>query len=128
MHKIYEDKGKFDLIYQIPQIIYSSLISKIIDTFIKNLALSQDNIVELKQLKQNNNLKVIQNKLLRILKNKICVLFYIKFYNSIFIYVLFNMFLWCIYKYSNSSYKRFNYEFNYIFSNTFYFIFNTRNI
>ena len=26
MHKIYKDKGKFDLLYQIPQILYSTLI------------------------------------------------------------------------------------------------------
>ena len=91
MHKIYEDKGKFDLIYQIPQIIYSSLISKIIDTFIKNLALSQDNIVELKQLKQNNNLKLIQNKLLRILKIK----FAFFFISSFIILFLFMYYLTC---------------------------------
>ena len=40
MHKIYKDKGNFDLLYQIPQIIYSTLISKFIDTFIRRLALS----------------------------------------------------------------------------------------
>ena len=28
MHKIYEDKGKFDFLYQVPQIIYSTIISK----------------------------------------------------------------------------------------------------
>ena len=35
MHKIYEDKGKFDFLYQVPQIIYSTIISKFIDTLIK---------------------------------------------------------------------------------------------
>jgi hypothetical protein len=29
MHKIYEDGGKFDFIYQIPQILYSTLISSV---------------------------------------------------------------------------------------------------
>ena len=32
MHKIYNDKGKYDLLFQIPQILYSTLISKLIDT------------------------------------------------------------------------------------------------
>ena len=59
MHKIYKDKGKFDLLYQIPQILYSTLISKIIDTFLRSLALSQENIIELKQLKEKKNLKRI---------------------------------------------------------------------
>ena len=48
MHKIYEDKGKFNFLYQIPQILYSTLISRFIDSLIKNLALSQDTIVDLK--------------------------------------------------------------------------------
>ena len=34
MHKIYEDQGSFDFIYQIPKIIYSSIISSIINLII----------------------------------------------------------------------------------------------
>ena len=51
MHKIYEDKGKFNFLYQIPQIIYSTLIARFIDSFIRNFALTQDTIVELKKKK-----------------------------------------------------------------------------
>ena len=57
MHKIYKDRGKFDLLFQIPQILYSTLISKLIDTLIKNLALSQDIIVELKNKNEKYNIK-----------------------------------------------------------------------
>ena len=57
MHKIYEDKGKFNFLYHIPQIMYSTLISKFIDGFIRKLVLSQDNIVELKQEKEKIKLK-----------------------------------------------------------------------
>ena len=56
MHKIYEDKGKFNFLYHIPQIMYSTLISKFIDGFIRKLALSQDNIVELKKEKEKMKL------------------------------------------------------------------------
>ena len=59
MHKIYKDRGNFDLLFQIPQILYSTLISKLIDTLIKNLALSQDIIVELKKEKNKNYLKIL---------------------------------------------------------------------
>ena len=38
MHKIYEDEGKFNFLYQIPQILYSSLISRFIDSFIRKFA------------------------------------------------------------------------------------------
>ena len=91
MHKIYEDKGKFDLLYQIPQILYSSLISRFIDTFIRILALSQDNIVELKQLNGEKNLKKIQNKLFRLFKIKF-ILFFI---TSLIILILFGYYIIC---------------------------------
>ena len=97
MHKIYIDKGEFDLLYQIPQIIYSTLISKFIVTFIRSLALSQDNIVELKQVKNKKHLMIKQNKLLSKLKTKftlffistfiilICCLYYITCFCGIYI-------------------------------------------
>ena len=53
--KIYEDKGKYNFSYQIPQILYSALISKFIDSLIKYLALSQDTFVEFKKEKKKQN-------------------------------------------------------------------------
>ena len=80
MHKIYEDKGKFNFLYQIPQILYSTLISKFIDSLIKNLALSQDNVVSLKQENEKTNLdKKYRKKLLRVLKIKFTFFFIISF-------------------------------------------------
>ena len=46
MNKIYQDKGKFNFLYQIPQILYSTLISKFIDSLIKNFALTQEDIIQ----------------------------------------------------------------------------------
>ena len=40
MHKIYEDQGSFNIIYQLPQIIYSSLISGVLNILLNFLALS----------------------------------------------------------------------------------------
>ena len=56
MHKIYKDKGKYDFIYQLPQIIYFSIISSFLDTLLKLLALSEDYILDLKKNKINTNL------------------------------------------------------------------------
>ena len=84
MYKIYKDKGKFDLLYQIPQIIYSTLITRIIDTFIRTFALSQDNIVELKKIKVKKDFMEIQNKLFRTLKTK-----FFLFFISSFIFLIF---------------------------------------
>ena len=84
MHKIYQDKGEFNFLYQIPQILYSALIAKFIDSLIKDFALSQDNIIALKQCKQNNNLEQKHKKLLRILKIKFILFFVLSFIFLIF--------------------------------------------
>ena len=39
MHKIYEDEGTFDFIYQIPQILYSTALSSINNALISYLSL-----------------------------------------------------------------------------------------
>ena len=79
MHKIYEDKGKFNFLYQIPQILYSTIISRIIDSIIRTLALSQDNIIELKQEKEKKDLDMKYKKLLKKLKIKFILFFVIAF-------------------------------------------------
>ena len=48
MHRIYIDKGKYDFIYEIRNIIYSTLISSIIGVIVKYFSLSENNIIELK--------------------------------------------------------------------------------
>ena len=80
MHKIYEDKGKFNFLYQIPQIIYSTLISIIISIIIKKLALSQKKIMEIKKEKNKNILdKKYYQKLLKNLKIRFILFFIISF-------------------------------------------------
>ena len=59
MHKIYIDEGNYNFIYQIPQIIYSSIISIIINVLIKFLSLSQEKIVEIKHEKNKRGLNEI---------------------------------------------------------------------
>ena len=49
MHKIYKDKGIFNFIFQLPKIIYSTIISSVINILIKFFALSEKNILKLKQ-------------------------------------------------------------------------------
>ena len=48
IHNIYENHGTYDLIYQIPQIIYSNIISFIIDKIIRFLSLSRDYLINAK--------------------------------------------------------------------------------
>ena len=51
MHKIHEDKGAFNIFFQIPQILYSSVISAAINMILKLLSLSEKNILDLKSEK-----------------------------------------------------------------------------
>ena len=51
MHKIYENKGSFNIIHQIPQIFYSSIISTIINMLLKTLSLSEKSLLKIKQEK-----------------------------------------------------------------------------
>ena len=53
MHKIYEDEGDFNFIYQIPQILYSTLITSFINIVLKFLSLTEKNIIDLKNEKNN---------------------------------------------------------------------------
>ena len=54
MHKIHEDNGAFNIIYQIPQILYSSVVSAVINMILKMLSLSEKNILLIKQEKDIN--------------------------------------------------------------------------
>ena len=58
MHKISEDNGKFDFIYQIPQILYSTIISAIINFLLKILSLSEKNILSIKKEKDITKAKI----------------------------------------------------------------------
>ena len=55
MHKIYTDGGSFNFIYNIPQILYSSLISGFINAIIKILALTDSGFSQLKRFQYMNN-------------------------------------------------------------------------
>ena len=85
IHKIYEDKGKYNFSYQFPQIFYSALITRIVDILIKYLALTQDTIVELKKEKEKKELEINhEKKIKRILKIKFISFFIINFIILVF--------------------------------------------
>ena len=79
MHKIYIDEGNYNFIYQIPQIIYSSIISIIINVLIKFLSLSQGKIVEIKNVKEKKGLDDKYKKLISTLKIKFTIFFILTF-------------------------------------------------
>ena len=77
MHKIYEDGGSFNFSYQIPQIIYSSLISIFVIKILKELLLSEKNILKLKKEKNLEHLDKKSNDILKCLSLKFIIYFII---------------------------------------------------
>ena len=61
MHQIYKDEGNFNFIYQIPQIIYSTLISSVLNTILKFLSLSENDIIKIKKVNVNNMMRNLKN-------------------------------------------------------------------
>ena len=77
IHRIYQDQGLFNFVYNIPQIFYSSIISALINIIVKSLSLSEKEIVAIK--KESNpislNIKII--KVIHCLKLKFILFFII---------------------------------------------------
>ena len=59
MNKIYDDNGSYNFIYQLPQILYSTVVSAIINMILKRLSLSEKQII---QLKQEENIQKCEEK------------------------------------------------------------------
>ena len=79
MHNIYVSNGTFDISYQLPKIIYSSLISLIIDTLMKKLALSDDEILDFKKNKKRLDINKRKKRLFSKLSIKFILYFVISF-------------------------------------------------
>ena len=79
MHEIFIDEGEFNFIYQLSQIIYSSLISAIVDILIKYLSLTEENILELKNEEDIIDFDIKHKELLNKFKIKFIMFFSITF-------------------------------------------------
>ena len=92
MHNIYESKGSFDIEYQLPKIVYSSLISMLLNTLLKLLALSNGGILEFKQNKNNKNVNEKGEELKKKLSIKFALYFIISFIFLLFFWYYISMF------------------------------------
>ena len=74
MHKIHEDQGNFNPIHQLPQILYSTIISEVFDIIVGKSALTQDITLAYKSNKWNGDLN--RKKSFAHKKIKIKIIFY----------------------------------------------------
>ena len=75
MDKIYEDNGIFNFVFQLPQIIYSSLISSVINIILHKLSITESQILEMKKEKDMEKFKEKANKIKKKLKIKLIIFF-----------------------------------------------------
>ena len=70
MHKLYIDYGKFDFLYNLPQTIYSSLLSGFLSFLFENLSLSADALLEFKEQGYGNDIEIKKAKEIKYLHLK----------------------------------------------------------
>ena len=84
MHKIFLDYGKYNFIQQIPQIIYSTIISETFDVLLKFLSLSEKEIYQTKKFTSITTSANEVKKLIRRLKIKFFLFYLICFLLMLF--------------------------------------------
>ena len=92
MHNVYENKGLFDVSYQVPIIIYSSLISIFLGALVQMLGLSSDAIIDFKQSEEKNNVNERGEKLIKKIKIKFVLYFILTYLLLIFFWYYISMF------------------------------------
>ena len=75
MHNVYKYNGAFKFIYQIPQILYSTIVSAFINLILKKLSLSEKNILEIKRETDEKKAKKKSRTIENCLKIKFIVFF-----------------------------------------------------
>ena len=73
MDQIYEDNAVFNFLFQLPQILYSSIISSVIDIILHKLTISEDQILEMKKEKDMEKCEQKANKIKNTLKLKLII-------------------------------------------------------
>ena len=76
MHNLYVNNGGFNILYHLSQIIYSSVISALVNTILRNLSLSENNILKLKTEKTASN-AIEKSKRIEKCLNAKMIIFYI---------------------------------------------------
>ena len=79
MHKITVDYGDFNFLYSIPQIVYSSVISSVINMILKKLSLSEKNILLIKKETNYENALKKGKKVINCIKFKFIIFFIFSF-------------------------------------------------
>ena len=78
MHKMFLDYGKYNFIQHIPQMIYSTIVSQVIQILINFLSLIDKHFYEIKKIKTNKEIR--KKKIIKCIKIKIIYFFLFSFF------------------------------------------------
>jgi len=92
MNRIYIENGKYNLTYQIPQIIYSCLISSFINAILRLLSLSEKDILSVKNEKSLENIVKRIEYIKKCLKIKSSIFYILSFILIIFFWYFMSSF------------------------------------
>ena len=92
MNKINENKGEFNFLFQIPQILYSSIISGIINMLLKLLSLSERQMLKIKLEKDFLNAQKNSKQINIFLNIKLVLFFILSFILMIFFWYFISCF------------------------------------
>ena len=79
MHKLYLNYGEYDFVQQIPQIIYSTAISQLLEVFLCFLSLTDKYFYEIKSIKNDKHRNDIIFRIFRCIKIKLIIFFVFTF-------------------------------------------------
>ena len=79
MHKIYEDEGVVNYLYQITEILLTTIISSVITLVLRKLSLIEDNILKLKKQKKSDKTLEMIRKAQKCIKIQFIVFFILSF-------------------------------------------------
>ena len=92
MHNIYIKQGEFDFAYEFPKIVYSTLITMVLEFILNLLALCSDAVSDFKANKESNNINERTYKLNKKLKIKFVFYYIISFILLLFFWYYLSMF------------------------------------
>ena len=79
IHKIHEDHGIFNILYQLPKIVYCTIITAFSNFIIKSLALSEKNLLRIKNNKNPSIILVKSIDIFKFLRIKFVIFFFVGF-------------------------------------------------
>ena len=93
MNNIYDDNGIFNFLFQLPQILFSSIISVVINMILEKLTMTEDKIIDMKQEEDKEKLVKTAKKMQKCFKIKIIIFLGLSSILMFFFGILFPVFM-----------------------------------